>query len=101
MGSGRDSARARGGRPSEWNHGPTRTIRIPSIFAETLLQIAKELDRGHEDVLTIDPKLLKLTRHQKKENLSLDQLRIYKHSGKKVIRLQDIVLILQEHLKED
>jgi hypothetical protein len=38
--SGRGGARTGGGRPSPWQHQPTCTIRVPEIFAETLLEIA-------------------------------------------------------------
>lgn len=93
--SGRGGARPGGGRPSSWRNQPTITIRVPKIFAETLLEIASELDKGLDDTLIVDRKSLSVNRQIKKEQLSLSQLRVYKHSGHKVLRLQDLVTILQ------
>jgi hypothetical protein len=93
--SGRGGARTGGGRPSPWQHQPTSTIRVPEIFAETLLEIARELDKGLDDTLIIDRKSLSVNRQIKKEQLSLSSLRVYKHSGHKVLRLQELLSVLQ------
>ena len=42
----RGGTRPNAGRKSGWNHGETRTIRVPTIFAEQLLEIARRLDQG-------------------------------------------------------
>lgn len=44
---------ARGGRRSTsytptWKHGKTRTIRVPVALADRLLDVARQLDEGHE-----------------------------------------------------
>lgn len=41
-GGHRDNA----GRKSTWNNGDTQTIRVPKVFADQLIEIAKKLDRG-------------------------------------------------------
>lgn len=42
-------SRPRAGRPSEWNHGPTVTIRIPEVFKEETLEYVRALDSGTLD----------------------------------------------------
>ena len=99
--SGRGGARVGGGRPSSWRNQPTITIRVPKVFAETLLEIASELDKGLDDTLIIDRKSLGVNRQIKKEQLSLSPLRIYKHSGHKVLRLQELLSALQGFSESD
>jgi hypothetical protein len=98
--SGRGGARTGGGRPSHWQHQPSCTIRVPKIFAETLLEIARELDKGLEETLVIEPKSHGINRQAKKELLSLSQLRIYKHSGHKVLRLEELIRALQSSFEQ-
>lgn len=98
--SGRGGARTGGGRPSPWQHQPSCTIRVPKIFAETLLEIARELDKGLEDTFVVDPKSHSINRQAKKEVLSLSQLRIYKHSGHKVLRLEELIRVLQSSFEQ-
>ncbi len=66
--SGRGGARTGGGRPSPWQHQPTCTIRVPEILAETLLEIARELDKGLEETLVIEPKSHGVNRQAKKKS---------------------------------
>lgn len=40
------------GRPSRWRLGKTKTIRVPEVMADTLLQIAEDLDKKGIQVLT-------------------------------------------------
>lgn len=40
------------GRPGKWRLGKTRTIRVPEAIADTLLQIAEDLDKKGIHVLT-------------------------------------------------
>lgn len=40
------------GRPRKWRLGQTRTIRVPIAIADTLLQIAEEIDKKGIHVLT-------------------------------------------------
>ncbi|HEY9830682.1 MAG TPA: hypothetical protein V6D26_08885 [Stenomitos sp.] len=98
--SGRGGARTGGGRPSPWQHQPSCTIRVPKIFAETLLEIARELDKGLEDTFVVEPKSHGINRQAKKELLSLSQLRIYKHSGHKVLRLEELIRALQSSFEQ-
>lgn len=96
-GSSRGGARTGGGRPSPWIHKPTCTIRVPENLAESLLEIARSLDQGSEDVIVIDPKSLKIDRQKKQDYLSLSKLRLYKHSsGRKMIGLADLRNLLHE-----
>lgn len=44
--SGRGGSREGSGRPSAWNNKKTVAIRVPECFAETLLEYARQLDRG-------------------------------------------------------
>lgn len=99
--SGRGGARAGGGRPSEWQNGPTCTIRVPEVFAQTLLKIAKELDKGFEDEIVVNPKSLTVNPQVKHEKLSLSGLRIYKSQGKKIVRVQELILALQQCIDQD
>lgn len=47
-----------GGKPT-WRHGKTKTIRVPDVLAEKILQIARVLDeqgfKGSETVLSGEP----------------------------------------------
>ena len=95
--SGRGGARSGGGRPSRWQHRPTQTIRVPQIFADVLLEIAKELDQGFRDSLVIDPKALKINRQIKQDVLASSQIRVYKSSGHKVLRLEELMRFLQSY----
>lgn len=40
------------GRPSSWQSGPTRTIRVPIVLAEQVTEYARSLDRSESQVLT-------------------------------------------------
>jgi hypothetical protein len=94
--SGRGGTRTGGGRPSPWLRKPTCTIRVPEELAESLLEIARSLDQGSEDVIIVDPKSLKIDRQKKQEYLLLSKLRLYKHSsGRKMIGLEDLLNALQ------
>ncbi|MBD0261325.1 MAG: hypothetical protein ICV85_16205 [Tolypothrix sp. T3-bin4] len=99
--SGRGGARAGGGRPSEWQNGPTCTIRVPEVFAQTLLKIAKELDKGFKEVIIVEPKSLSVNPQVKHEKLSLSGLRVYKYQGNKVMRVQELILALQQCIDQD
>lgn len=99
--SGRGGARDGGGRPSKWQHGPTVTIRVPQIYAEVLEEVAHKLDEGLDEIIVINPKDLKVEQQVKKERLSLSQLRIYKHSGHKAIRVEELISALNSLLQSD
>lgn len=41
------------GRPKKWNTpGPTRTIRVPTEYAEALLKVAEQWDKKGQIILT-------------------------------------------------
>lgn len=46
----RGGYREGGGRPSAFQHMPTRTIRVPIVLAEDVLHLAQKLDRGEISV---------------------------------------------------
>lgn len=49
----RGGYREQAGRKSSWQHSETRTIRVPAVFAERLLEIAHALDSGQSvDIVT-------------------------------------------------
>ena len=43
----RGGARKGAGRASPWNHGETKTIRVPIALADQVLEAAKNLDAGY------------------------------------------------------
>ena len=96
--SGRGGNRTNSGRPSGWQHGPTCTIRVPKVFAEKLLEVAKGLDRGLDEVLIIQPHDFKLSSQAKTDQIALSQLRVYRNGKHKIIRLQDFLNLLQMSL---
>ncbi|AFZ61317.1 hypothetical protein H6G54_21200 [Anabaena cylindrica FACHB-243] len=98
--SGRGGKREGGGRPSNWQYQPTCTIRVPKIFAEILLKTAQELDKGLNEIIIVDPKKMSVSPQVKKEVLSLSQLRIYTREGHKTLRLEELISVLQQCLKQ-
>jgi hypothetical protein len=50
-----------GGRPPRWNLGKTRTIRVPVVIADELLEIAERMDKRGSEVLTQNPKCKSLS----------------------------------------
>jgi hypothetical protein len=97
--SGRGGSRTGGGRPSIWQHSPTRTIRVPEVFAEKLLEIAEQLDKGLDGELIISPKDLKLRSQVKQEKMSFSKIRVYQQAGHKTIRISDLISVLQTYVE--
>lgn len=52
----RGGARKGAGRLSPWNHGDTKTIRVPIALADQVLETAKKLDAGYP--VKIEPRSL-------------------------------------------
>lgn len=52
--SGRGGYRDNAGRKSRWRHSPTQTIRVPKVFAQQLVKLARQLDNG--EAIDIDTK---------------------------------------------
>ncbi len=46
MNMGRGGCRRNAGRKAGWRHGETKTIRVPVVLREELLEIGKQLDQG-------------------------------------------------------
>lgn len=55
----RGGKRKGSGRKPTWKHSPTQAIRVPKVFAEQLLEIARKLDHG--DCLELDTSSQKLS----------------------------------------
>lgn len=43
-----------GGRPSPYTNQPTRTIRVPVVLSDEVLEFAKALDKGEAPAITGD-----------------------------------------------
>jgi hypothetical protein len=99
--SGRGGARTGGGRKSEWNNQPTISIRVPEILAQRILEIARELDKGYEGTLIINTASGALSQQRKatQERLYLSKVKVYRASGHKVIRLEELVHSLQSYIE--
>lgn len=52
--SGRGGYRDNAGRKSSWRHSATQTIRVPKVFAQQLVKLAHQLDKG--EVIDTDTK---------------------------------------------
>jgi hypothetical protein len=98
--SGRGGARTGGGRKSEWRNQPTVSIRVPQILAQQILEIARELDKGYEGTITINTASGKLSQQRKatQDRLYLSDVRIYRATGHKVVRLEELVRSLQRYI---
>jgi hypothetical protein len=44
--SGRGGYRENAGSKSSWRHSATQTIRVPKVFAQQLVKLARQLDNG-------------------------------------------------------
>lgn len=93
--SNRGGARQGGGRKSSWLNKPTCTIRVPEAFAQLILEIAKELDRGNEETIVVDLKNKALVHQIKRSKLQLSDVPIYKQRGQPVVRLRDLLYSYQ------
>lgn len=47
----RGGARPNSGPDSNWNHSPTKAIRVPAVLADKLLHYARKLDRSEQSAL--------------------------------------------------
>lgn len=65
-----------GGRPS-WNHGKTKTIRVPIALAEIIIQYARMLDEGKS--IGSNNKVMDLT-----------GISVRNYNGKAVVLLEDL-----------
>lgn len=72
---------------STWNHGKTKTIRVPIALAEQLLEMAREMDNGEK--LTLNQKVIEPVTESKVVDLS--GVRLTHLNGEIAIRLEDLV----------
>jgi len=77
MGSGRGGYREGAGRHYSWNHGETKSVRIPIALADRVVEIAKKLDR--QEVIDYDT-----------NSIDLSKVKVYKLHGRDVVRLEDL-----------
>jgi len=65
----RGGRRENSGRKLKWNLGKTKAVRIPEAIADTIMEVAKRLDRGEsiESIVIPESKAVKV-------NLSPDDL---------------------------
>lgn len=75
----RGGCREGSGSKSTWNHGKTKTIRIPEVLADRVLEYARKLDKGD----TIDP-----VTESKVVNLAGISLKTY--GGKITVHVEDL-----------
>ena len=78
-----------GGRP-KWKHGKTKTIRVPEVLADEILDYARKLDDGAIIEHETESKVLNLS------GVSLRQ-----HNGILSVYLEDLVKIGYELLPEN
>lgn len=90
---------SRVGRPSPWRQQPKTTIRVPAVLADTLLELAHELDQGLTTPLVIQPQDHQIYAARKTSALDLQRLRVYRHQGHSVLRLEDLVAALAKGLE--
>jgi hypothetical protein len=87
---------ARGGiRPGaggqfKWKHGKTKTIRVPEVLADQILELAKKLDEG---INTID-------HDTRSKVLDLSGISVRHHNGIIAVYLEDLVKAGYEILPE-
>lgn len=76
----RGGRREGAGGQSKWKHGKTKTIRVPEVLADQILEFAKKLDEG---INIIDP----VTRSKV---LDLSGISIRQNQGAIAIHLEDL-----------
>jgi hypothetical protein len=87
---------ARGGRREgaggqfKWKHGKTKTIRVPEVLADQILEFAKKLDEG---INTIDY-------DTRSKVLDLSGISLRQHNGIIAVHLEDLVKAGYEILPE-
>ncbi len=65
----------------KWKHGKTKTIRVPEVLAEQILEFAKKLDEG-----------INIIEHETQSKvLDLSGISIRQHNGIIAVYLEDLV----------
>lgn len=62
------------GRPGKWKLGKTTTIRVPEVLADTLLQIAEDLDKTGDSCFDTE----------------LGAVKVFRLRGQDVVKLKDV-----------
>lgn len=75
------------GGASTWNHGKTKTIRVPIALADQLLEVARAIDDGK--VATVNSSVIEPVTESKVIDLS--GVRVTHLNGEIAIRLEDLV----------
>lgn len=85
------------GRKYKWISGETRTIRVPVILADKLLQIARLLDSG---TIKFDQGVL--TENNVSKTLRVaTEVKVYQDNGEEMIKLSDFKRLMQALAKAD
>lgn len=75
------------GGASTWNHGKTKTIRVPIDLADRLLEIARAMDDG--EMITTSSSLIEPVTESK--TIDLKGVSVTHLNGEIAIRLEDLV----------
>lgn len=76
----RGGARSNAGAKAKWKHGKTKTIRVPEVFADQVIDYAKKLDDQQPSVFSESSKVL-----------NLSGISVYMLSGKKFVYVSDLI----------
>lgn len=86
---GRGGVRPGAGGPSKWKHGKTKTIRVPEVLVDQILDYAQKLD---------DEAIIEHETHSKVLDLSGISIRVC--NGKSAVYLEDLAKAGYEMLPE-
>ncbi|MBD2365413.1 hypothetical protein H6G36_30550 [Anabaena minutissima FACHB-250] len=86
----RGGARSGAGAKSKWKHGKTKTIRVPEILADNVLEYAKRLDSSISLEILSSSESIK-TISISKPCLNLAGISIYRLHGKSFVFIEDLI----------
>ena len=70
----RGGHRENAGRKSGWKHPDTQTIRVPKVYANQLIEIARRLDKGESIEFVSKPKNELVTKSKAKKEVTKDSV---------------------------
>jgi hypothetical protein len=76
----RGGARLNAGAKAKWKHGKTKTIRVPEVLVDQVIDYAKKLDDQQVSVFSESSKVL-----------NLSGISVYMLSGKKFVYVSDLI----------
>lgn len=82
----RGGARAGAGSKSDWKSGKTKTIRVPEVLADRILEYAKQLDQDFVEPTTE----LVIESVTASKVINLSGISVQTHNGKLVVYLEDL-----------